>query len=156
MSAIYKSESQFTRPSNTTAYTALDVVSTTGGAVLEFTNMGPPNGVILITAARLRIDVSAVPSGMATMRLHLYNSSPTAIADNAAFDLPSGDRSKYVGYIDIGTPIDLGATLWAQNDDVRKQVILSGTSVYGILQTSGAYTPTSAAVYTPTLVAVEL
>jgi hypothetical protein len=90
------------------------------------------------------------------MRLHLYTSAPTAIADNAAFNLPSADRASYVGSIDIGTPADLGDTLWAQNDDVRKQVILTGDSVYGILQTVAAYTPTANAAKTITLLAVEL
>jgi hypothetical protein len=83
-------------------------------------------------------------------------SAPTAIADNAAFDLPAGDRSKYIGSIDIGTPVDLGDTIWAQNDEVRKQVILSGDSVYGILQTVAGYTPSASAVKTVTLLAVEL
>jgi hypothetical protein len=27
--------------------------------------------------------------------------SPTAIADNAAFDLTSGDRATYMGYVDF-------------------------------------------------------
>jgi hypothetical protein len=153
--AIYSSSATITRPANTTAYTALDVVSTEAGAVLEFTNMGQPNGVVYITAASLRVDVAAVPSGMGVFRLHLYKTAPTAIADNAAFDLPSGDRAKYCGYLDIGTPIDLGATLWAQNDETRKQVDLSGTSIYGILQTVAGFTPTSAAVKTITLRATE-
>lgn len=156
MSALYKAEATITRPNDTTGYTALDVISTLAGEVLTFDNIGPSNGVVLITAARIRLDVAAVPSGMGVMRLHLYTSAPTAIADNAAFNIPSGDRAKYVGSIDIGTPVDLGDTLWAQNDDVRKQVILTGDSVYGILQTVSAFTPTASVVKTLTLLAVEL
>jgi len=156
MSALYKAEATITRPNDTTAYTALDVISTQAGAVLTFDNIGPANGVALITAAKIRLDVAAVPSGMGVMRLHLYNSSPTAIADNAAFNLPSADRAKYIGSIDIGTPVDLGDTIWAQNNDVRNQVILTGDSVYGILQTVSAYTPTANAAKTITLLAVEL
>jgi hypothetical protein len=156
MSPLYKAEATITRPNDTTGYTALDVVSTQAGAVLTFDNLGPANGVVLITAARIRLDVAAVPSGMGVMRLHLYTSAPAAIADNAAFNLPAGDRAKYIGSIDIGTPADLGDTLWAANDEVRKQVILTGDSVYGILQTVAAYTPTANAAKTITLLAVEL
>lgn len=146
----YTSSVTVTRPSNTTAYTAMDVLGDTGGsAIMAFANAGPTAGHVMITGADVRFDVSAVISGMAAFRLHLYDTSPTAIADNAAFDIPSGDRSIYLGYVDLPLPTDFGATLFSQADAVNKKVKLAAasTSLYGLLQTIGAFTPSSAAVH---------
>jgi hypothetical protein len=146
----YTSSVTVTRPSNTTAYTALDVLGdTSGSAILTFASIGPSAGHVLVTGADVRFDVTAVVSGMAAFRLHLYDTSPTAIADNAAFDIPSGDRAIYQGYIDLPLPTDFGSTLFSQADGVNKKVKLTSasTSLYGLLQTIGAWTPASAAVH---------
>lgn len=152
----YTSAVTFTRPANVTAYTAGDVIgvadvsvaANAGSAIHEFTSIGPSGGTVLITAADLRIDVAAVPAGMTTFRLHLYDASPTAILDNAAWDLPAGDRTAYLGYIDLAQMADVGSTLYVQNDQVNKQFKLASgsTSLYGQLVTNGGYTPSSAAV----------
>ena len=146
----------FTRPANATPYTAGDVVgvadvsvaANAGSAIHVFASIGPSAGAIIITGADLRIDVAAVPSGMTSFRLHLYDAAPTAILDNAAWDLPAGDRTAYLGYIDIGAAVDVGSTLYAQADQVNKQFKLASasTSLYGLLVTNGGFTPTSAAV----------
>lgn len=149
-----------TRPANTTAYTAGDaigqadavVAANAGTAVLVFQNV-PPKAVV--EGATIRIDVSAIPSGMTTLRLHLYSAAPTAILDNAAWDLVAGDRAHYLGYIDL-TPVDLGSTIWAQFDSVNKRVSCSGGDLYGILQTVGAFTPSSETVKVVTLKIVAL
>lgn len=104
----------------------------------------------------MRIDAAAIPAGMSTFRLHLYNAAPTAIADNAAYNLPAGDRAKYLGYISLSTPVDLGATLWAQDDNINFSGKLAATSLYGILQTVGAYAPTAECVKTIALNVVEV
>lgn len=134
------------RPNDTAAYLALDVIGTStsaGGAVLSFASIGPSGGTIIITSADLRIDVNAIPSGMTSFCLHLYNGSPNSnLGDNGAWDLTSGDRATYLGYIDLGAPVDVGSTLFCQVDGVNKQVKLSGgTTLYGYLVTIGAYTP---------------
>lgn len=154
----YQAQAEFTRPNDTTAYTALDVVGPTA-AVLTFADIGPSNGHILITDADLRLDLAAVPSGMAAFRLHLYSATPgSALADNAAFDLPSGDRATYLGYIDLPVPVDLGATLFSQPaPQVPKKVKMgASTSLYGYLQTIGGYTPTAQAVKAVRLNAVAV
>lgn len=136
-----------TRPADTTAYTAGDVIGDTGGsAIFTFANMARAAGDVLITSVELEIDVASVPSGMTGFNLRLYNASPTAIADNAAWDLPSGDRGKYLGKIALGTPVDEGSTLFIDNDNINKQITLPTTSLYVELQTVGAFTPTSACV----------
>jgi len=161
ITAGYSSSAFKTRPNDTNAYAALDVVSesASAGTVWTFASIGPSGGGnIIIDNISIRFDVSAIPSGLAAFRLHLYSTSPTAINDNAAFDLPSGDRAKYLGYVETPTPLDLGATLWASTEEqgfpVRKQVTVASGSLYGILQTVGAYTPTAEAVYTVKLHAV--
>jgi len=136
-----------TRPSNTTAYTAGDVIGdTNGSAIFTFDSMIRAAGEVEITSIEYEIDESARPSGMDMFDVRLYNASPTAIADNAVFNIPSGDRGKYLGKVRIGVPVDEGSTLFVDNDGISKQITMTGTSLYVILQTVGAYTPTSAGV----------
>lgn len=156
----YGATVSLTRPADTTAYTAGDVIgigtgaggATAGPAALTFTAGPTAGGEVIITSAALRVDASAVPSGMGNFRLHLYNvTPPSALVDNAAWDLPSGDRASYLGHVDIGTPVDLGSTLYVQADGINKQITLASANLYGYLQTIGAFTPASAVVKAVTL-----
>lgn len=136
-----------TRPSNTTAYTAGDVYGATAAAI-TFPTMGPSGGgSIIITSATFEKDVTALISGETIYTLHLYSvTPPSALADNAAWDLPSGDRASYLGSISLGTPVDLGSTLYVEQNGINKQVTLASGSLYGYLVTAGAFTPASATV----------
>lgn len=141
----YSTSTTITRPSDTTAYTAGDVTGDTGGsAIITLSNVGPDGGYIIIQSVSLVFSNSSVPSGMGAFRLHLYVDTPTAIADNAAFDLVSGDRSSYVGYVDLSSPLDLGSTLYTQTDYPGRLIKLASTTLYAELQTINAYTPVSA------------
>jgi hypothetical protein len=144
-----------TRPTNTTAYTANDVVGDSNNAIWTFQNAGPAGQEVFITTAKLEIDITAIPSGMTSFRLYLYSVSPaSALADNAAFDLPSGDRPGFIGYMDLGSPADLGSTLYVQTDQINKQLKLAAgdSSLYGYLVTNGGFTPAAnSEVYTVTL-----
>lgn len=136
----FNSSANFT--SGTTAYAANDIA----GGALTFANIGPSAGRIIITSVALRIDSSALISGQSSYVLHLYNvTPPSAVADSGVFDLPSGDRTAYLGSINLGAPVDLGSTLYIGTDGVNKQIKLASTSVYGYLVTVGAYTPTAQA-----------
>jgi hypothetical protein len=139
-----------TRPSNTTAYTAGDVVgSTSGSAIITLPSIGPSGGYVLFQSVRLLIGSTSVPSGMAAFRLHLYTATPTAIADNSPFDLLSGDVANYAGYIDLPAPQDLGSTLFTQADYCGTAIKLAtaSTSLFAELETRGAFTPASATVF---------
>src|SRR3990167_5391140 len=144
----------FARVADTTAYLANDVVgeATTISAALEFKNMAPAGGGrIMITSHSLEIDATAVISGQTSYRLYLYSSPPpSAFADNAAWDLGAADRPMYLGYVDLGTPVDLGSTLYVQAEP-SKDVRLTGSSLFGYLVSNGAYTPASATVHVITL-----
>lgn len=143
----YRSTATITRPSNATAYTAGDVVGDTGGsAIISLANAGPSGGFVIIQSISLVFSDSAVPSGMGAFRLHLYSASPTAIADNAAFDLVSGERATYMGFIDLPTPADFGSSLYTQTDYPGRLIKLgaASTTLFAELETRGAYTPVSA------------
>ena len=148
----YISRPKVTRDANTTAYTAGDVV----GGVINFKGI-PENTDLLIANADLRIDITAIPTGMTSFRLYLYKERPTsALADNAAWDLGSDDRDDYIGFVDIGVIADVGSSLFVQNDEVRKQ-IRSGSGLFGYLVTTGGFTPASnSEVYRPCLRFVNL
>lgn len=148
-----------TRSNNTVSYTAYDVVGEATASNLVFSNVCSNNGGgFIVLGANLEIDVNAIPSGMSGFKVHLYNAAPSAITDNSAYNLPSGDRSKYLGNIYLATPDDLGDTIYSQNDNINfKSVCASGTNtVYGILQTVGAYTPSVSEVATVTLKVVDV
>lgn len=143
----YRVTTTITRPSNTTAYTAGDVVGdTNGSAILTFTGAGPSAGFVIVQSVSLVFSDSAVPSGMGAFRLHLYSETPTAIADNAPFDLASGERATYMGYIDLSTPLDFGSSLYTQIDYPGRLIKLAtaSTTLFAELETRGAYTPVSA------------
>ena len=146
-SNAYRVTASITRPSNTTAYTAGDVVgSTSGSAIITLSDIGPSGGYTLLQSAALIFSDSSVPSGMGSFRVHLYSSSPTAIADNAAYDLASADRSAYMGYFDFPAPVDFGSTLYTQTDYIGRMIKMatSSTTLYAEIETKGAYTPVSA------------
>jgi hypothetical protein len=148
----FTSSASQTRPNDTTAYAALDVVGTNAATNMEFTGIGSvAGGCVAINEASLRIDVGSKPAGMDGFRLHLFNAAPTAIVDNAAFNLIAADRAKYLGYIDIGSPLDLGDTLYGAYNGGGNRVFklaAASTTLYGVLQTITAFTPTAQTVKT--------
>lgn len=143
----YRATVTITRPSNTTAYTAGDVLGDTGGsAIITLSNIGPSGGYVLVQSVSLVFSDTAVISGMGAFRMHFYQTSPTAIADNAAFDLVSGERASYMGFIDLSAPTDFGSSLYTQVDYPGRLIKLAtgSTTLYAELETRGAYTPASA------------
>jgi hypothetical protein len=150
----YISKVSNTRPNDTTAYAANDVLGTDPASVIEFANIAPQGGgTIVLLYAAMRIDAGTSTQGQT--RLHLYSSAPTAIADNAAFNLPSGDRDKYLGFITLGGPIDLGDTMFTEEDFLRKTITATSSSIFAIAETTGAFTPAASTVRTLELRSVE-
>lgn len=148
----YTSAVTVTRPANATAYTAKDVVGA-GAAAIAFPSIGPSAGKIRITSAELEIDVAAIPAGMTSFDLYLYSiTPPSALADNAAFDLAAADRASFVGKIALGTPVDEGSTLYVRTNAINADLLLAGTSLFGYLVTAGGFTPAgNSEVYKVTL-----
>jgi hypothetical protein len=108
--------------------------------------LGAPSGCVFrITDVSLRIDGGTIETTAWT--LHLYNvTPPSAIADDAVFDLPSGDRSAYLGSIAIAQVVDLGATLYIKSSSANLSTVkLSGTSLFGYLVNGTTLTPQAVA-----------
>ncbi|MHC5827913.1 MAG: hypothetical protein ACYT04_71505, partial [Nostoc sp.] len=117
--------------------------------------VGVANGNIILTSVDIIFNISAVPTGMGAFTLFLYSiSPPSAIADNGAFSLPSGDRASIL----TPTGISLGnaalatggGTVVLEIDNLNLQFQPISTSLFGYLVTSGAFTP-AANSETPTI-----
>ena len=135
-----------TRPDNTDAYAAGDVFGTNPASNIEFENVLPEAGQhFYIVDAKIEVILAAVPTNMSTFTLHLFDSAPTAIADNAAWTLLEADASKYLGSIVFTLPVDLGGALimWEKEINIKRKLAANSTSLYAQLETDGNYTPTS-------------
>lgn len=140
-----------TRPSNTTQYAVNDAVGDTGGsAIFEFTGLGAANALFMITDASFKFAIASVPGDMtAGFAFEIYSSSPTAIADNAAYTLSNADSLKNEMTIDLPLPELKGASVLTRTNKINTMVKLSATgSLFMIPRTKSAYTPASASVYT--------
>lgn len=147
-----------TRPATTPTYTAGQLIGdTNGSAIFAFTNMAKTGGgEVMITSMELEVDVATVPTGMAGFTVRLFNASPTAVADAGTWDIPSGDRGKYIGKVSMGTPVKEGSTLFIENDGINKQITLPTTTLYVEMQTAGGYLATTSAVKHLTIHTMDL
>lgn len=129
----------------TTAYAANDVVGASGAnAAISFPNLGPAAAHIMITGASIEIDTTALISGEGSYYLALYSvTPPSALNDSVAWDVPAGDRASFLGLFTIGTPVDLGSTLYVEINGINKLLAMTGTGIFGYLVSAGAYTPTA-------------
>jgi hypothetical protein len=140
MSASYTADVEFDRPDNTTAYDAGDIV----GGVLEFEDIGPPNGgEVTVSYSSLRVDRSTVPEGMTSFTLYLFSvTPPSALGDNDAYTLPSGDRAASLGTLDVGVPVSKGATLLIETYPINRPITVpAGGSLFAYLVTNGSFEP---------------
>jgi hypothetical protein len=145
-------QAEFTRPADTTAYTAKDAVanSTSAPMVLTFANLARVTGGSgYITKARLMTNQS---TNATRFRLHLYHTAPTAINDNAAWTLLWANRANRVGFIDFDSLQTEGSgsdAANALNSTVRLafKCAVGSRALYGLLETLGAFTPASGQVF---------
>lgn len=158
---------EFTRPSNTDAYAAKDVVcnSTSAPAVINFADVARANnGTGLIVRARLMTDKKDVT---ARFRLHIYHTTPTAINDNSPYLLLYADVAKRIGVIDFpamssedATNSTASLTMRPSSDGVYGipnlwfQTATADRDLYAILETLDAFTPASGQKFTVELAAV--
>jgi len=158
--AIANPSASFTRPNDTTAYAIGDLIanSTTAGSVtpMSFANVARvAAGAASIIKARLSKTGTSTATAFAA-KLHLFSASPTVTnGDNGAF-LPN-QAANYLGAFEFGL-----ANAQVFSDGVSVNGITqtgypvtvdlsSGTTVYGLLEARGAYTPTAQEVFTVTL-----
>lgn len=156
--------SNFSRPADTTAYTSGDLVanSTTAGSVvpLSWAVARYATGSGQVRRARLKKTTNTTTA--ATFRLHLYATSPTCTnGDNGAW---LTTQSGYLGSIDLDIS---GANGRVFSDPAAEVVgtpavgtevgfdVASGTTIYGLLEARGAYTPGSSETFTVELEVVQ-
>jgi hypothetical protein len=154
----------FTRPSNTTTYTAGDVVGpVTTAAVQTFSGAARANGGTgRIIAATLETNNATVTAG--TFRVHIFNASFTPEADNAAFAGQHTNRAAYQGYFDFNIVVADSASAEGAIAQIRASVDIDNglpldfecaagsSALYGVVVATGAYVPASAQVFYVTLV----
>ena len=136
------SSSLIQRAANTTPYTANDVF----GTAFELTNISTANGNILLTSIDIIFNITSLPSGMGAFTLFLYSiTPPSAIADNGAFSLPSGDRASILtpAGISLGSAVLAtgGGSVVLEADNLNLQLKPTSTSLFGYLVSSGGFTP---------------
>jgi hypothetical protein len=115
------------------------------GVAGTFTDMCDEiGGHIMITSATLEIDGATAEA--TAWRLYLFSvTPPSALADDAAFALASGDRASFLGQIDLGTAVDLTDTQWVEVHGINKHVKLAGNNLYAYLVNLTTVTPAAVA-----------
>ena len=145
----------FTRPANTTAYTAKDALanSTSAPTVLSFANaVRVSGGTGYVVSARINTSQTIC---VARFRLHLFRTTPTAINDNAAYTLLDANFAVRLGYIDFPAMQTEGTGSTAansQNATVRLPIVCGATTLFGLLESLDAFTPASAQTFKVELV----
>jgi hypothetical protein len=136
---------EITRPATTPTYTARDVISADPAAVITFAGCARVNGGCgYIVKARLFTNSVTAMLG-AVIRLHLYHTAPTAIADDSPMALLYANAAKRIGFIDFpalateGTGSDSSASLWVDMP-LKFKCAAASKNLYGLaeLTTVGA------------------
>ena len=143
------------RAGNVTPYSIFDTV----GTAIDLGVMGPANGRVLLQDIFLEPRIATVPSGMGNFRVIFHTATPpSAIADNGAWTDPLADTPVHLGGEDVGTPIDHGAKLGINRNNIGRIFTLGPTGHLWIyLITDAAYTPaTNSEIYAITVHTVAL
>lgn len=143
----------FTRPNDTTAYTAGDVIanSTTAGSVVPLAFLLPARRAKVYGA---KMTKSAASVTTATFKLHLYKDSPTAAnGDNGAWSTTS---SGYLGNISLDLSVNTFTNTNTATSTITTAapIVFSADAdnlVYGLLTAVGAYTPAAQETFTISL-----
>lgn len=159
---IFDTSTTFTRPADTTAYTANDLVanSTTAGSVVPMTFNITGGRNARIWRAYIQFNSATVTN--AKFNLHLYLSSPTCTnGDNGAW---LTTNSGYQGFIAVDATGQTfsdntrGYGVYVNNSVFAPMYVQGGFNqqIFGLLQATAAYTPTSAEVFTVGLIGESL
>lgn len=147
----------FTRPADTTQYTAADLIanSTTAASVapMEFgvSRVGG-RGII----RRVRLYKSTATATLASFNVHLFTSSPgtPTNGDNGALALASA--AGYIGEVAVdmssgGSPGTVGLFKASAAVEIMFALPALDNRIYGLLEAIGGYTPAESESFTVTL-----
>jgi hypothetical protein len=140
--ALFGASASFTPTA--ASYTAGDVYD----VAQTFAGIGPTaGGTVRIVSTTLLIAHTALVASEGAYTLHLFNAAlASPLADNSAFDVAAADRTKYLGSLALGTPVDVGTSLWVEVNSLNKLITVpSGGAVIGYLVNAATITPTAAA-----------
>lgn len=149
---LIKTGAEFTRPANTTAYTAGDVVGTDAAAesAIDFSVTQVPGGAGYIVGATLWTSQAA---NVAEYSLYLFTAGTSTLTipfDNAAYTTLYAERDYFVGKIVFPAAADAtgGGSNTAAISEVQAislpfDVASGGLSLYGVLVTETGFTPDS-------------
>jgi hypothetical protein len=144
----------FTRPADTTAYTANDAIcnSTSAPAALTFANAALSSGHGgFIVGATIIDEANQATTLNAT--LHLFSAVPATLTnDNAGLALANVDLANYIGNIkftqatvtNVGSGASGSVALTGTIPNGSLPYKCAATSLFGVLQAGAAYTPVSA------------
>lgn len=143
----------FTRPADTTAYAAGDLIanSITAGSVVPLTFAVSRSADKGFMVRRARIKKSTTGTTNAAFRLHLYKQSPTVSnGDNGAW---LTNERNYLGAIDVTmdkvfTDAAKGIGVPSAGSDIQGTPDTGTVNIYGLIEARAAYTPGSAEVFT--------
>jgi hypothetical protein len=144
----------FTRPSNTTAYAALDVVSDSTSATTLMALAGAARAAGrggYVTKVRLVTDQK---TNTARFRVWFYTASnPTVAADNSPYLLLWADRASRIGYVDL-VPMatedatnSTAASALSTSARLAYQCASGDSALYAVLETLDAFTPASGQLF---------
>lgn len=150
----------FTRPDDTTAYAAKDVISnsTSSPYVITFAGMGRVTGGSgTIVKARL---MTSQKTCTAQLRLHLFHTAPTAINDNSPYLMLYSNAANRVGMIDFPacatedpTNSTAAGSMRPSSDgsygppNLWYKCAVADTALYGVLETLSVFTPDNAQTF---------
>lgn len=145
---VAPSKSTITRPADTNAYSANDLLADT----IVAANVTPFQwtGVTLSGngGAGIIADLAVFNSGSAsfTARVHLFRTAPTVTnGDNGAFAVSNFDLDTYIGYVDVVVDQPMVGGRMGISRDQTRYVLGTGDTIYALLEVLTAFTPASAA-----------
>lgn len=150
---------EITREANATPYTAGDVVSAAAATVvpaMAFASFAREAGLGgYIVGARISTDQKSVTP---RIRVHLFNVNTATISgDNLPYRSLYADISKRMGYFDLPamtTPADTSNSTESRAIDmtIRFPFVSVTTTIYAVLETLDAFTPSGGSKFSLTLV----
>lgn len=145
----------YTRPADTIPYTAGDALanSTSAPAALTF-----PNAALRSGGSGFVISASLVDKANQTLKLaatlYLFSATVTPTNDNAALAIAAADMDLYLGKLVFSTADVTNSAAGAAGSVVFTGTLAqslpyrcAGTSLFGLLQVTNAYTPVSGEVF---------
>jgi len=161
---IVKVSDALTRPSNTTAYAAGEVISeVTSNEHFAFDGIaaaGSRSGTIVSAICQS----STVESTKPDLELWLFDSNIANVADNSAFAVADSDLLDLVGVIDfpiaewkqgLAGASGTGNSINQSHNLNIRYIADSGNRIYGQLVVRNAYSPISAEVFTVILLTAQ-